>query len=205
MPREPVDLNPRQAAGQGELMVWSAIRSLAAKSPYKPSIRGRGAGEFTRADVEKASRCSKETVNTLLQKLLKGGYVEKLSAERFKRHKFCLIQDVGVEPPRLNPDGSPAPESGQQRMWRAARILKSFTPQELAAAASSGGPSVTLETAKSYCRMLAKAKYLVGGPDTWTLVRQTGPLAPMIQKAKQVYDPNLGQVVHCPCGGPDAK
>ena len=194
MPREPVDLNPRQAVGKGEVLVWSAIRQAT-----------RTRGEFSKADIEKATKCSSETVKTLLQKLLKGGYVEKVSAERFKRHKFCLIKDVGVEPPRLNPDGSPAPESGQQRMWRAARILKSFTPQELAATASSGGPYVTLETAKSYCCMLAKARYLAGGPDTWTLVRQTGPLAPMIQRAKQVFDPNLDMVVHCPCGGPDAK
>ncbi len=91
-------------------------------------------------------------------------------------------------------------------MWRTIRMVKQFTPRDLALQSSTEEVGVTEATARTYCTMLLKAKYLrviqkaVPGKRQaiYLFVRDTGPLPPQIQRVKQVYDPNINEVVYYP-------
>lgn len=81
------------------------------------------------------------------------------------------------------------------RLWRAMRILRTFTVAELSATAE-----VSPNSARKYVRALAHAGYLrvatpyrqgaVGGHASYLLIRDTGPHAPSIGK-QRLRDPNL--------------
>ncbi|MCL2297786.1 MAG: hypothetical protein FWC38_00445 [Proteobacteria bacterium] len=145
-----------------------------------------------------------EAVRSYIRALLNGGYVE--IAEANKRASYVvyrLIKNVGVDAPRLRPDGTPATNgAARDAMWRTMRILQcDFSATELAGAASTDDCVVTPETARLYVRHLCAAGYLqrVGDRAEACYVlkpsRNTGPRAPIVQKTKCVYDPNLGEIV----------
>lgn len=105
------------------------------------------------------------------------------------------------EAPRLTRDGKVVTQGmGNLAMWRCARIRKKFTPSQLANEASVGDIQVKLSTAKAYCIALEKSGYfkqLVKGSgrfaeSQYQLVRDTGPIAPAITRAKVIFDRNTG-------------
>jgi hypothetical protein len=90
------------------------------------------------------------------------------------------------------------------------RIIGEFNTTELAAHAEAAGVVVTKETAKSYIGALYGAGYLLRVAEAYSRGigkgnvqaryrlapgKYTGPRPPMVQRTKQVYDPNLGEVV----------
>lgn len=142
-------------------------------------------------------QANRSTIRGYLKGYAAAGYVEVADAERFQFARYRLVRDVGVDAPRVKRDGTEAPTPGRTRMWRAMRILKRFSPAELAAHAA--GEPIAEAEAESYCKMLAKAGYLRGkGEDgRYDVVpaRLSGPKAPMIQRTHVVWDPNLGRIV----------
>jgi hypothetical protein len=95
---------------------------------------------------------------------------------------------------------------GREQMWQTMRALGSFTVADLFVAASTDDHPVAESEARTYCQMLQRAGYLSGGAAGYRLVRYTGPLPPMIQRIKSVYDPNLKEVVwSSEEGGHDAR
>ena len=138
-----------------------------------------------------------------MRALEKAGYVKRARQHvpRFGVVQWSLVRDIGVEAPRITKDGKPVVQGDKQlALWRAMKIVKSFTIAELHA--SSAGS--TLYEVKSYVSHLLKAGYLVvarhGDGEAHTTyrfitARDTGPRAPMIQRVKHVFDPNLGKVV----------
>lgn len=143
-------------------------------------------------------RVSKGTIRDYLLGYAKAGYVEATKPERFQRAQYRLLHDVGVDAPRIKKDGTEAPLPGRTRMWRAMRILKRFSIQELLAHTVGGEPIAEAE-AETYCRTLARAGYLQGpGEDGRYVIvpaRWSGPRAPMVQRTRVVWDPNLGKIV----------
>lgn len=169
------------------------------------AIRARRAG-FTCYGLSKATGVNYGTTVDYLVSLRKAGYVEWLDAhepisdERLQR----LVRDNGAEAPSIKRDGRPCEKHlGSEAMWRTLRIIGETTAEELASLASAAVP-ISASRAKTYLNWLARAGYLkttrVKGRSTrYRLIptRYSGPLPPKIQRAGQVYDANLDQVVWC--------
>lgn len=189
--RKPVDLVVDQKHPQGREVVWAAIRSLR---------------RFTLLDLEAVTRVPTGTLQTYLLGLTAAGYLERTQVARMQPATWALVRDVGVDAPRVTRRGKPVTQgSGRERLWRSMRILKDFSLAELVATASVGGAPVARHEAYTYLLALVKASYVrstVAPTTTGRLARyllvpafNTGPRAPMVQRIKQVYDPNVGRVV----------
>jgi hypothetical protein len=93
--------------------------------------------------------------------------------------------------------------SPELNMWTAMRQLKSFTPRDLAAHATTADTETTVDAAQDYCRALLGAGYLsvarkaVPGkvPAIYRLIRNTGPHAPRVARVRAVVDANTDQTV----------
>lgn len=111
---------------------------------------------------------------------------------------YILVQDMGVTAPRVRENGTFLPESAQQTMWRAMRILREFGLRDLVANAEMAGRSLKMTTATAYCNWLVRGGYLrppqkQGEP--YRLVKDTGPRAPQILHFKQLFDANTGKIM----------
>ncbi|MDR0249905.1 MAG: hypothetical protein LBI35_01100 [Burkholderiales bacterium] len=156
----------------------------------------------TDADIDRS------TVRDYIKALERGNYSEIV--ETHKRPDYIvyrLVRNVGVDAPRLRNDGTPVTYgNGQDAMWRTMRISRAdFSLSELSALASTDDCIVDQEAAAHYIKHLHRAGYLKKTKDEtrgkhavqarYVLARDTGPRAPMIQRTKCVYDPNLGEIV----------
>lgn len=194
--RKPIHLEAQGAKGDRQSM-WEIMRKL------------HKAGEkITVLDVWMlgAEWAPKGRVRDYIAGLVAAGYLRAVSAEPGKTVQYELAKDCGLEAPRVRKDGTEVTQGrGREQMWRTIKIIGEFTSRDLAQAASTPSFPVAETTAKDYCSMLAAANYLTvtrqGVPGTAARYRLipshwTGPRAPMIQRLKQLYDPNTGQVVY---------
>lgn len=168
--------------------IWEAIRGYA----------GSGVGIFTAVELSRHSKCEMDQVREYLTGLRAGGWIVAIDGVG-----YSLEKDNGIEAPRVRRDGTAVVQGSiNEAMWGAICVLGTFTSMQVAGI-SGAAPA----TAKTYCRMLAKAGYLQvvdpgkgvgkgGKPTVWHAVksRNTGPRAPMITRLKAVYDPNLHEV-----------
>lgn len=162
--------------------------------------RMRELRRFTYADLY---RWDREAVTDYVRRLVSGGHLTAdRSGGRFSRVVFELVRDVGHDAPKLQRDGSPSHIGrSREQMWRAMKMLPSFSFVDLAVNASTEDAPVSAEDAKHYVKHLLRAKYLtVLQPATthskaiYRLARNTGPKPPMVTRAKVVFDPNLGRI-----------
>jgi hypothetical protein len=182
MALKPVDkrngLDSRQAA-------WEAMRRLQT---------------FTVRELRDETLLTMDSVRDYLRGLDAAGYVARMDADpaaRFEAAVFRLIKDVGAEAPRVRRDGTPVTQGdGRKNMWEAMRILRTFTPRELAVAASMPDCLVKESSAADYALHLCRAGYLKNSGDGYMFLpgAYTGPLAPQIQRTKRVWDPNKQEV-----------
>jgi hypothetical protein len=147
-----------------------------------------------------------ETIRTYVKALTKAKVLEISSPTQdgfSTRQYWKLIDDKGVITPRINADGKFLPETAQQQIWRAIRILKKFTLDALIASTDKHA-KITNTNAKRYVGYLNKAGYLKetkpANPNqrsTYTLIpsKNTGPKPPEVKQVKNLFDPNLNQVV----------
>lgn len=187
MSRKPID---EQQPSECRQAIWEWVRAQT--------------GPFNATDVD--VRLDPTTIREYLKALSLAGYLEAVSlGKRGEANIYRLIDDCGVEAPRLRKDGTPVTQGqGRLQMWNAMRICKEFSATDLAFNASTDDHQVAESEAKSYIHALCKAGYLVHQagkanspghryrllPSMWT-----GPQPPQIQRTKQVYDPNLRKVV----------
>ncbi|WP_339429479.1 hypothetical protein [Pseudomonas taetrolens] len=187
--RKRIDLEMQGTKGNRQ-RIWEAIR----KTP----------SGFRISDITCRAKTDRTVVNTYLQSLLCGKFVEVVSGELFEQQTLRLIKDVGAEAPAITREGKPSNSGkGMEAMWRTLRILGDLNAEELAEQASIASPT-TVSTARAYLVWLKRAGYIVetskskpGSPARYRLApgKYTGPRPPMIQKIGQVFDPNLGEVV----------
>lgn len=193
MAQKPVNIRAAEAKGKpyGRRAIWLAFRAASKNGPV--TLRG----------LALQTGINRGTIRTYMESLVLGGYAEKSSFMRLKDTTYQLIRDVGVEHPRLNKKGE-AVVTSRDNMWRSMKMLPAFTAQDLALTASTSRCMVSPVDAADYCRHLHSAGYLAvlreGGMDGKTVYKllpnmRTGPLAPMVQRTKVVFDPNRNEIV----------
>jgi len=160
--------------------------------------------EFTAASLIAAvTEMQNSSIHHYLRCLCAGGYLEADKTQ--KPARYVLIKDCGVESPRLRQDGSVITQGRiNENLWRTMKILKIFDWMDLSRFASTPDVMVKPQTAKHYIETLHKAKYLIclrpsspGVRATYRMLSSmnTGGRAPMIQRDRSLYDPNLGKIV----------
>ncbi len=191
MSRKPIDKLTKELKPQGQDGIWAEIRKL---------------NIFTWQDIQVNTDINKKTITDYLKRLEAGRYIEKHTSWEDDR-RYILLRDAGIHAPRIRRDGTPVTQGGGvMNMWRSMRMLGQFTPRDIALHSTTDTVKVTEVTAKTYCSILLKAKYLrvlqkaVPGKRqaAYKFVRITGPLPPQVQRVKQVFDPNIRQVTYYP-------
>ena len=164
---------------------------------------------FSITDIVNQTNVDRKTATDYIKRLEAGRYIEKHTAYE-ENNRFIVLRDAGVHAPRVKRDGTPVTQgAGNMNMWRAMRMMKEFTPRDLAIHSSTDTVQVNEKTAKAYCTMLRKAKYLrvlkkavpSKSQIIYKFILDTGPKPPQIQRVKQVYDPNIRKVTFCPIEG----
>jgi len=195
MSRKPASLeikggkSPRQR-------IWEAIRA--------------NRDHFTQRELAEVVGGMEGAIEDYIKSLLAGKFITVIAEEAVgrlaKRRTYRLVRDNGVEAPRVNKRGELVTQGrGTEAMWGTMRRMFSrpscdFNFRELAGFSSTASHAVLEETAKAYVLCLAAAGYLqetkpaVAGrsavPARYYLKLDTGPRAPMIQRTRQVFDPN---------------
>jgi hypothetical protein len=180
--------------------IWSSIRELK-----------RFGREELRSSLMKNGNhgISNDAIGSYLSRLQNGGYIEHVDTVLQRGfagcHVYELVSDTGREAPRLREDGSQSTQGNcNENLWRAMKILKSFTYQELLLGANTDTVTIQARTAKTYLARLHQAGYLLliakGGPAKPARYRllpsmNTGPRPPMVQRTHRVYDPNLKKIM----------
>ena len=130
-----------------------------------------------------------------------GVNLDVISAPVGHAASWTLVRDIGHHAPRVRRDGSPV-TLGEvtAQIWLAMCGLKDFDFRDLMQNASIEIPEAT---ARDYCKRLLAAGYLrvltkadphQGRIARYRLIRSSGPRAPQVQRVRQVYDPNTGDV-----------
>jgi hypothetical protein len=188
--RKPVHIERAAGNASPRERIWDAIRKLKA--------------DFTTNDLRGETGLSLGQIREYLECLEASGHVKK-SGERRRasgsrmQPTYSLEIDCGIDAPRVRADGSEVTQGqGRESLWTAMKILKLFevrTVAELAQTSVNDAEHFTTALLKAgYLKLIRQAK--PGRRAIYQFFRDTGPKAPMIQRAgKQVFDPNLGQVV----------
>jgi hypothetical protein len=175
-------------------------------------IQSTVGAEFTTRLIARKTWAGESTINDYLAGLASAGYLERKSPDGpGKCAAYRLVRDTGTDAPRVRPDGTEVTQGrGREQMWRTMRILGVFTPRELAITASTEEIKIAPNEAGHYINRLHAAGYLrlsskgkpgykqgTGAQASYQFMRHmhTGPKAPQVQRNKQVYDPNLRQIV----------
>ena len=170
--------------------LWAAMREL---------------HTFSVSDLAHAAGVDRHAyrMDDYLGSLVRAGILGKDKPARFAAATYTLLRDLGVDAPRVRKDGSMLPDTAQERMWRAMKVLRTFSVQDLVVHASLPNDAIAPSAAAAavYCQWLARGKYLVGmarsGNDVvrYRFVYDSGAKAPQILRVKQLYDCNLGKIV----------
>jgi hypothetical protein len=108
-----------------------------------------------------------------------------------------------VRPGCDRPAPAPRGRSAEENLWTAMRGLRSFTPTDLAAHASTDQVSVAVADAQAYCRVLLAGGYLKverkaaparAQEAIYRLIRNTGPRPPRAVRVSAVVDDNTDMV-----------
>ncbi|WP_291295352.1 hypothetical protein [Elioraea sp.] len=193
---KPVVRRAAEVVMTGRPAIWAAIRKLS-ETPGAP---------MTRTRIGQVSYVPVRTVSSYVAALEAAGILSRSDAKGpGGGATWVLVRDVGPTPPRLLRDGTePKLGSGRDRLWRTMKMLKMFTPRDLAVAASIDGGVVSEHEADTYVKFLVRAGYLrvqvpakpgrKGVTATYRFVKNTGPEAPQVTRLKAVFDPNLKQI-----------
>ena len=173
-------------------IIWAAIRELKEFTQFNLGLKTGLSGQ-------------KGHMQDYLRGLEAAGIIQAIFRERAKRTIYRLVQDCGVNAPRVTRGGAILPPSGRARMWKAMRILRTFTARELAGAASLPDVPVAVSDAEFYCAWLCRGGYLRKSGTAWTFVpaMDSGPKAPQVLRIHQLYDPNTAKIMYT--GEPEGR
>lgn len=172
------------AVPRGEAGFWSIILEL------------DKAGPWTVRQVSDRTQVRVQSARLYIRKLRLGGFAEVVESRASGNLPDALVYRLvdGRKPllaPRLTKDGAVLPESNKEKLWRAMKMAKKFTLDDLVAACAD----VPLSTAKGYSLALTAAGILTKQGSIFRLVKNLGSQAPRVLRAKLVFDPNAKVVV----------
>ena len=168
--------------------------------------------EFTIPDLTEDCDLAYNSISRCLAGLVKLGVLEVDGDARVpegkvfpgaagRRRTYRLLKD-SLDMPRVRPDGSEINvHQGTQRMWNTIRKRKVFNLSDLRALSSTTQHPVARSAAMMYLKYLEYAGYVrkIEGTQlakaTYRLINDSGPKAPVIQRIRQVWDPNTRKVV----------
>jgi len=191
MARKPADILAASPKPVGRDGVWAAIRK-------------RCGAPFSIADIHGDTDIPRATIRDYLSCLKAAGIVNVKTGNpaKFQTVEWRLIRDPGADAPRVRQNGEAVTQGlGNQALWRTIKILGSFTPAELALAASTKAVAVKASAAQDYLKYMLRAGYVRRTAPrpairySFVRSRDPGPLPPQIQRVKQVFDPNSKTVV----------
>ena len=153
--------------------------------------------EFSYAHVAADNHISIEKATALVRGWQKSGLVIVASEAKGKASKLFRVRPGSTQPPR------PAGRSALLNIWAAMRGLKTFTAVDLAAHATTETVGVSPEGARAYASALMEAGYLrverkavPGKHDAiYRLIKNTGPMPPMLRRVEAVVDLNTGATI----------
>lgn len=201
--RKPIHLEMKGLKNNRQ-RIWEVLRAEQNTTTYSEIA--------TRANVDIGA------VRSYIKALEKAGFAERIGENRAARAPLIrLVKDCGAEAPAVTRSGEQS-STGRlnETMWRSLRILGDTSATELADQAAAVAGKASLGTAIQYLKWLHRAGYLLqtqaaqggknGSRARYRLApgKYTGPLAPMVQRGGQLYDPNLGEVVYSQMEGAQA-
>lgn len=153
---------------------------------------------FSVSDLAEKAELSDHQAYYFIQIWIKEGLILREVAGLIELQRFRVLAVEGARPQIDSVETPPG------NMWTAMRGLRSFSPRDIAAHATSELTVVTLEMAQSYCQMLVRASYLrvmdkaiPGRRDAvYRLIRNTGPRPPVERRVRVVIDENQQKIVH---------
>lgn len=207
MTRRAVSLEFIGGKGMRQRM-WEAIRRLGGSGRPFTEDDIWSACEGAEVDIDKGA------IRDYRRALVAAGILRRESEPaRCVLATYVLVEDEGVEAPRINKSGQRVTQGlAQEQMWRTLRMVGGdINARELAAHASTPQVPVAEVAAKYYLFILNASGYLdctvegkgrgKGGTQARYRLkrnRNTGPRPPMVCKTKCVYDANEGKVVWQP-------
>lgn len=153
----------------------------------------------TTSEIAEICGMEEAAVYAYLRSLKRGGYVSVQQGLGFaRRYGYRLERDTGIEAPRLSADGKPLKSTATEALWRTMRILKTFDLDSLTAHVNMTH-EVRRETVKVYAQHLEAAGYLKNTGSArkkaFVLLKNTGSRAPQLMAVREIYDPNLDEIV----------
>lgn len=160
-------------------------------------------GPWSNGDASRATNLNRGTLAEFLSRLRKAGFIERAGERPHRRGGPAIVlyrlSRRPIEAPRVSRDGQIQPEHHIDVLWRTIKMLKSFTLDELTAAASSADREMNRNSVGSYVNDLSRVGVLAkSGPlrqRQFRLIRNVGALAPKILAAKVVFDPNAHAII----------
>ncbi len=184
----------REKLPDARTKIWSAIRMLK---------------KFDFDDLERVTEQSYPHVRRYVRRLLAAGYLRLTAKVNQAGHnEYRLVRDTGPLPPMprrntaqvfdANNGQTYAEDLGPTARDKAWEFMRQGKPFRLADLIERG---VQQANAYKFLAGLLEAGYLKqvqptrpgpgGSPATYQLIRDTGELAPVVQRNGSVYDPNL--------------
>lgn len=174
--------------------VTAANRQVIAEAAWAMATQSH---TFTYRDIAGAVHITIEQATLIVRAGEREGAVIIASPGAGNSHRqFAPVTDfVRSELTRLR--------SPEENLWTAMRRLRSFTPTDLSAHATTDTVDVGLEKASEYCRSLLAAAYLrvtrKADPASrreaiYSLARETGPRPPHEKRVRALIDPNTCEV-----------
>ncbi|RKV77974.1 MAG: HTH domain-containing protein [Neisseria sp.] len=162
-------------------------------------LRGNKDRFLTLSEIAEACQLSGNTVYGYLKSLNKGGFVSvQKEAGIGSPCRYRLERDTGMDAPRLSDDGQPLKCPVTEALWRTMRILKTFDLDGLTAHVNMTHP-VSRSMVRVYAQHLEKAGYLKNTGNarkkSFVLLKNTGSKAPQLLAVREVYDPNINEIV----------
>ena len=151
---------------------------------------------FGYAEIAANLRIGVDQATRIVQSWVAESALTQLPTSHGQRYLWQIKADFV----RRSPTKGRTPEGN---MWTAMRMLKSFTPTDLSAHASTDTVQAPLDIAQTYCRTLLAGGYLKvmrkAAPGLreaiYRLTKDTGPRPPREKRVRAVVDDNTGQLV----------
>lgn len=151
---------------------------------------------FGYAEISAAQKISAEQASRIVTNWQKMGLIDLVQSGHRLRNLWTV--KAGTSYP-VKPKG----RSAEDNLWTAMRGLKSFSPTDLSAHATTDTVTVGVDDAQAYCRALLAAGHLSVARKAqpgrreaiYRLARNTGPRAPREKRVRAVIDDNTDAVV----------